>query len=460
MELRPYQRRAVEHLLHVKRGGLFLPMGAGKTAITLSALPSGSLPALVVAPKRPAQAEWPREASKWAPELRVAVVVGSKRQRAAAWAQEADLYVTTWDLLADALLSETPTFGAMIFDELSGYKRESTSRWKNAMQLVRLHQPEDVWGLTGTPVGTGVADLWAETHLCDGGASLPGKKRTFLERFFTPGPSVAELRHGHVSSAKQGAAISGWTPKPGAFDEIMERVRPRYLAMAEEDILELPDLLEVEVPVPLDGAAEKAYQGMARRLVAELPDDGAPVAAASAAGMMTKLMQINAGFVFDESGAARQIHTARIDAVREIVDGTDSPVLVVVWFRPERDALLEAFGDRARLASEPGVEEVWNRGEVPVLIAQPQSVGRGMNFQHGGHTMVWMTKPWSSELWEQMNRRLLRPGQQHKVTSFILRNPGSIDDRVRDVLAGRASVSEAVTRHLKEDVGAGVNAAA
>ena len=50
----------------------------------------------------------------------------------------------------------------------------------------------------------------------------------------------------------------------------------------------------------------------------------------------------------------------------------------------------------------------WNAGKIPMLVAHPASVGHGLNLQHGGSTIVWMTLTYSRELYEQMIARLAR----------------------------------------------------
>ena len=81
MELRPYQRLAVDHLHRVGRGALFLDMGLGKTAAALTALTPDHLPALVTAPKRVAEHVWAEEARRWRPEYRLGVAAGNPAHR-------------------------------------------------------------------------------------------------------------------------------------------------------------------------------------------------------------------------------------------------------------------------------------------------------------------------------------------------------------------------------------------
>lgn len=64
-----YQTRAIEWCLNKPRCGLFLPMGAGKTVITLTAVSAlkekGEVnKVLIIAPIRVARSTWPAEIEK------------------------------------------------------------------------------------------------------------------------------------------------------------------------------------------------------------------------------------------------------------------------------------------------------------------------------------------------------------------------------------------------------------
>ena len=75
--LEPYQQLAKEFLIKNDRAALFMAMGLGKTATTLSTLHDLMLDgactgALIVAPLRVATLTWPHEVQRWFPNLRIA----------------------------------------------------------------------------------------------------------------------------------------------------------------------------------------------------------------------------------------------------------------------------------------------------------------------------------------------------------------------------------------------------
>ena len=74
MQLRAYQEQAADFLYEHDRAMILAPVGAGKTAITLTAmqdmLAAGVVKRfLVLAPKRVCTDVWPVEQPKWAPGL-------------------------------------------------------------------------------------------------------------------------------------------------------------------------------------------------------------------------------------------------------------------------------------------------------------------------------------------------------------------------------------------------------
>ena len=86
LSLRPYQEQAADFLYEHDRAMVLAPVGAGKTALTLTAMRDAVQDGvvkrwLVVAPLRVAQHVWPVEATKWTPVLTLSVAVGSPSWR-------------------------------------------------------------------------------------------------------------------------------------------------------------------------------------------------------------------------------------------------------------------------------------------------------------------------------------------------------------------------------------------
>lgn len=455
MKLHDYQEVARDHLQSNGRAGLFLDMGLGKTASALSALTPDHLPALVVAPKRVAESVWPEEVEKWRPDLTIAVAAGSPAQRAAALASGADVVAIGRENIKDV-----PTlhcFRTVVMDESSSFKNAATQRWKQMVRILwrglslvairRLEgRPAGVpyrWALTGTPNPNGLLDLWPQLFLLDGGARLGATITGFRSRYFYPGK---QLRTGVVTE---------WIPKPGAEDRIHELISDICLSMTTDGRIALPPVTVNYLNVELPAHVAKLYRTMERDLVADFGLLGEVHTAVNAAVLTNKLQQMTAGFMFHDDpeatgrGTYDRVHDVKVDAVAEIVEAAmGSPVLVFYRFRPELEALRKRFPD-ARLATERGVLEDWNRGEVGVMLAHPASAGHGLNLQHGGHTVVWTTPTWSLEEDMQANKRLARQGQKHPVVIHYLLARATVDRAVVSALHDKRSAHDALMSYLE-----------
>jgi SNF2 family DNA or RNA helicase len=91
---------------------------------------------------------------------------------------------------------------------------------------------------------------------------------------------------------------------------------------------------------------------------------------------------------------------------------------------------------------------------MPVALIHPASAGHGLNLQQGGSTIVWFGLTWSLELYQQLNARLYRQGQQNTVVIHHLITKGTIDENVVKALerkdVGQNALIDAVKWRLTE----------
>jgi len=452
LKLHDYQEVAVEFLRGRRRAGLFLDMGLGKTAIALSALTPEMLPVLVTAPKRVAQTVWPEEVPKWRPDLSVEVIRGDRLGREGRLAHSnADIIVVTRDLMEE-VVPHRNRFRTFIIDELSGFKTRSSKRWKAAKKIASAPAVEQVWGLTGTPSPNGLLDLWAQIYLLDGGERL--------------GTSITQYRSRYFYAAGRlptGVPIN-WTPYDESPAAIFRKLDDLCLSMDTEGRVELPPTTYNHITVPLNRNVMKTYRTMQKEYATSVKDifgyEAGMFSAVNAAVLSSRLSQIAAGFMYHDPEAYdpetyagytirpyTKIHTEKIAALREIVEGTGSPILVFYRYRAEAEMLKAAFPEASTIDDRDVVAR-WNRGEVPILLAHPASAGHGLNLQHGGHTIVWTSPTWSLEEYRQGNKRLARQGQKHPITIHHLLGEGTIDFSVLRRLEGKATVEDALLNHL------------
>lgn len=444
LELHDYQHVAVKFLQGTPRSYLALDMGLGKTAISLSALTPDRLPALIVAPKRVAELVWPVEHEKWRNDLSFALAAGSPKERKAAMLSGADVIVLGRDNLKDVANNEMlGVFKTFVYDEASGLKGRG-ARWKLAAEISKQPQMENVWLLSGTPAPNGLMDLWAQYFILDFGERLGKNISTYRSRYFRPG---RQLRTG---------TIIEWIMKPGADLRIHEAIQDISLGMSAENHLELPPVTYNNVYVSLPPEAFDRYEDMRRKLVVDMTVLGGEVHTASNAAVLSnKLQQIAAGGLYVDDAWLHDhkylwLHNAKIDALEEILEGTGSNVLCWYNFRFEMDQILGKFKDLARVATEDGAVEAWNRGKIKLLLAHPLSASMGLNLQAGGHVMVWYTPTWSLGDYEQGIKRLVRQGQTgESVIVHHLLAIDTVDEHIMDVVEGKATIQDALRAHLE-----------
>lgn len=449
---RRHQQIADGFLRKRDRAGLFLGMGLGKSAVTLTLLDEyihdtfRVNKALVVAPLKVAEDTWSREAEKWdhLRDLRVVRVLGTEKRRMKALETDADVYVinrenVVW--LVEKLGKRWP-FDALIIDELSSFKSTKAKRWRMLKRIAPLCKI--VWGLTGTPAGKGYMDLFAEIYLLDGGKRLGSTLTAYRDRYFTPG-------------AHKGHIVYEWRLKPGAKEAIDQALSDLCLSMKTEDWIDLPDEIFMDHVVHMAPKEQKLYDQFKKekilplldgKLTPSIEDADHAVLGSTAATVSGKLLQMANGAVYDDSGNVFHIHDQKLDVLEEILEGLDGEnVLLFYNYQHDRDQILERF-KQAKVMD--GSEDIaaWNAGKIPLLLCHPASVAYGLNMQEGGHHIVWFGVPWSLELYQQANARLHRQGQQHTVFIHHILTAGTLDQRVVEALAGKDAVQDSLLRAL------------
>jgi hypothetical protein len=247
-----------------------------------------------------------------------------------------------------------------------------------------------------------------------------------------------------------------WVALPGAEEKIAADFGTVAMTVADEDMPDRPPLNVVVTPLQLPGTVMATYRTMARELFAEI--EGRSIEAASPLIATGKLAQLANGFLYDESADDPVfVHSAKIDWLRELVESLDGePLLIVYEFIEDLRTIRRAFGDVPALGgpTPAGTAEkliaAWNAGALPLLAFHPASAGHGLNLQHGGSRMAWLSPSWSAELTEQAIARIYRPGQARHVTIHVCVAGGTVDEMKRDRVIGKMSAQEAFRRHLEQ----------
>lgn len=440
----PYQAHTIRFIEEHPQAAILLGMGLGKTVSTLTAINNltargETTRTLVIAPIRVARDTWPAEHTKWdhLTHLTIATCIGTPTQRLKAL--NADTNIVTinrenipW--LVNHYGNNWP-FDTVIIDELSSFKNPQAKRFK-ALRKVRPHIRRIV-GLTGTPAPNSLMDLWAPYRLIDGGQRLGKNITLFRSQYFIP-----EKTNGHQ--------VYSWKLRPGADQAIYDAVRDITVSMRTTDHLQLPPMTTQHITVHMTRPQKSLYKQFQRDMVTDL--DGGTIDAANAAVLAGKLRQMASGAIYTED-RYHTIHDQKIDALTELVDQADGNTILVAYeYQHERERILKALPQARVLDSAQDFVD-WNAGRIPVGLIHPASAGHGLNLQDGGHILVWMTTPWSLELYEQTNARLFRQGQQEPVSIIHIDAADTIDAQVHQALARKDLTQQALITAVAAELG-------
>ena len=439
-----YQKYAIEYIKSHPITVLFLDMGLGKTVTTLTAIRDLMYDAfevkrvLVVAPLRVARDTWPDELRKWnhLKELTCSVVVGTVAERRRALQQDADIYIVNRENLAWLYENSRLDFDMVVLDELSSFKNHQSKRFR-AMKAMRP-KVKRIVGLTGTPTGNGLMDLWAEFRILDMGERLGRYISQYRNLYFKP-------------DKRNGMVVYSYKPLPGAEEAIYHQISDITMSMKATDYLEMPELVSVAKEVRLSETEKKRYDELKKSLVLELP--GGEVTSANAASLTLKLSQMANGAIYTDDKNVVNIHDRKLEALEDLVESANGKsVLVAYWFKHDKDRIRERM--EARELKEPQDFADWNAGKIPVALIHPASAGHGLNLQKGGSILIWFGLTWSLELYQQTNARLWRQGQADKtvIIQHIVAKD-TIDERILNVLKHKDGTQAALIDAVKADLG-------
>lgn len=443
-----YQKYAIDYIEKHPQSAVLLDMGLGKTSITLTAINDLLFDSfdvhkvLVIAPLRVARDTWKAELAKWdhLDGLTCSVAVGTEAERRTALSAKADIYIINRENVQWLVENFTFDFDMVVIDELSSFKSHQSKRFRSLMQVRPL--VKRVVGLTGTPAGNGLMDLWAEFKIIDMGKRLGRFITHYRKEFFVP-------------DRMNGQVVYSYRPKPNAEKEIYRRISDITISMKSTDHLKMPKLIQSEYTVYLDPDEMDAYEEMKKKFVLDLQDK--EITAANAAALSGKLCQMANGAIYDDSGEVTIIHGRKLDALEDIVESANGkPLLVAYWFKHDLDRIAERLHQRhipfSRLDTSDSIDR-WNRGEIPVALIHPASAGHGLNLQAGGSTLVWFGLTWSLELYSQTIARLWRQGQESEtvVVQHIVADD-TIDGQILRALKTKDKTQSALISAVKADL--------
>lgn len=425
-KLHGYQQKAVNFQCSMPHSMLWLDMGLGKSAITLTSivhlLNAGFLRGVViVAPIRVIRLVWRQEAMKWShtQHLKFSMLTGTRDQRTRALLRPADIYLVNYENLGwlartldTYFLSKGRTipFNGLVWDEISKCKNSTTNRVNAIYNPQRNQNVIDcfdwITGLTGTPASNGYKDLHGQYLVVDRGHRLGTSKTKFMTQWYRK-PSSESRKVLPYRDTEEG---------------IKELIADITLEMSAEDYNPLPDLMVNDVEVEMPETLRARYDQMEKDFFLQL-DSGQSKEMFNQASLTNACLQFANGAIYPIAGMPlwEALHDLKLDALEELIDEANGePILCSYAYRSDAERIMTRFKhldpiNLTECKSERALENAmvrWKSGNCRLMIGHPASMGHGVDgLQDRGHILVWFGLTWSLDLYKQFNARLRRQGQ-------------------------------------------------
>lgn len=418
---RSYQYPAARWLADNPHSGLLADPGSGKTAIVLALLrglkmmSDGRHRTLVIAPRLIVYDVWPDEIQKWDQfnGLTYSILHGPKKDEAVA--EDTDIHLINpeglkW-LATKGYLSR---YDALVIDESSKFKNWSAKRFRLLKMYLGKFDRRHI--LTGTPVPRTLIDFFAQQYILDRGEALGDTITGYQRRYF-------------FDAAPKALNFSIWKPRPGAFDEVVEKVAGISYRLDVHKNLKLPRVHVNDIKCHLPNPKEYKSQ----------------IEACESAGEEYTLARRLAG-------AAKH---APLDNLIDELQG--EPLMVFIEFRDEGEAIAARHDAPLIYGGVSGTDtsrylKQWNARELPVLVMNAAVAGHGLNLQYGGHHLCWFSLPTNQDNYQQAIYRVLRQGQEAP-TVFVHRllASGTIDRKIASMLERKTRDQEAFLAAIERE---------
>lgn len=346
-----------------------------------------------------------------------------------------------WDIMK-ALKEFRPDL--VILDESHHIKGATTKQAKAAQEI--CNTASRVLLLTGTPLGKNNLDLYSQLKAID--------PRIWAAKWTKTGVmSWTDFRNNYaVFGGRSGYELRYYIN----VQDLEKRYQPHIRSARKEDILDMPKVTDMIVPVELPPNVRRAYnifsqEGLIvwRRHMIEAP---IPLT------KLLRLQQMTGGWVHDEQGESVHIHNEKIVVLADLLAdlrAAGRSVVVFARFLAELQAIVEAaqkiYPKRVLRVSGSVSAELrrkavrdFTNGRPGVIVIQSATAEALDGLQTVAAEAIFFSSDYSLIHWSQARGRLDRVGQTSPVTFYHLHARTSVDSLVFQALKDKKNLERLV----------------
>lgn len=452
--VKAWQHQKVSFLLlnELKRFMLLHDMGAGKSLTVLMLLKyrkqcGDKVKAIVFVPFITSVSTWIDETAKHAPELKCVPLLGNTAENKLKLSEEGDLFVicyqsavammshkvpgkdgkTEWHILPDEVRKYFKVFNFLVCDEVHRTKSASSLTFK----LCRTISEQCQWvvGLTGTPFGRNLEDLWPQFYLIDFGKTLGHTLGFYKQVFFT-------RRKGWFTKFE-------YKFKKKLFPALKKMVKNRSIRYEISELQDMPPKQYVIRTLPTPDTSRGYCEDAVKKLREALKHSNYQEIKSN----YLKLRQLSSGFMTLKGEDNERLQMSfdenpKLDALQELVEAVplDCKAIVFHHFVYSNQLISERLTEmkvkHARIwgGQKKPIEELKKFQEdaaCRVLVINSKSGSSSLNLQNANY-VLFFEEPDSPIDRQQAERRCWRPGQNQRVMIYDLLVRNTVDIQLHE----------------------------
>ena len=421
-ELFPHQRKAVEKLLPLRVGALFMEIGTGRTrtAIELAARRARRISSIIwfcpLAIRETIQEEIRRHCGEIAPCWNI---IGIE-------SMSCNMHVIT-----DAL-DRINEHSFVILDQSHYIKEYRTKRSNRIIRAAARAQYRLI--MSGLPVSQGVQDLY--TQFC-----FLSEKILGYRSFYSFSANHLEYDRFHPQRVIRAHNL----------EYLSAKIAPYVFQSTREECELLPDRLYSSRRFSMTPRQRDHY----RRLKEEVLREGV-FDSHSLFTLFTRLQQVLSGFRPGADDDMLLLDNPRLEALMKLLDTLDAHRKIVIWgkFQFDLDTMQkhlppqDTFVLRGEMSREERERQLTNFREHGRILLAGLRLNRydiNLNF---ADVVIFYNNTFSYAERSRAEKRSLRPGQPRNVLFFDLICSDSIDETIHQCLQKKSSLACNFRRHI------------
>lgn len=446
-----HQRACFMLLLWLRRFMLFIDMGGGKTFIVLKLIEyrksRGKAPqAIVFVPYVTSVSTWIDESTKHTKLVCVPLIGSTENNLHKLQHAEGDLFVISypsavamlaepvkqigkkkkkWTVDPKRIRTEFARFDMLVLDEVHRCKSIQSLTYR--MCRVISARCTYVTGLTGTPFGRDLMDLWPQFYLIDFGETLGETMGFYREVFFK-----TEINYWGGFEYKF---------KQKLFDKLQAVIKNKSIRYSIDELRDMPPREYIPRKIETHSGI-KNYADQALAVIKGIQVQKSASDFRAMESEYLKLRQLSSGFMTLHGNENSKMQVSfdenpKLDALQELVEDMPHGCKMVVFHHfiytnviiSQRLKEMKVGHARVYGKSKDPIGELRrfrDDDRCTVLVINSRSGSSSLNLQHANY-VVFFEQPDSAIDRQQAERRCWRPGQSRRVFVYDLLMNGTAD---------------------------------